>query len=131
MKDGGIFFVPDVAEKLQELFRHIEAVSRAPIAYHTAGASACIETYVLAMQAAKSTDPAAVRDALSAADYETFYSRIKFTPDGVLVARVASPTKRGPLNEPWGLAMAPANLKLTAQEMVLFQRSLVFLSSRA
>ncbi|MGE0425694.1 MAG: amino acid ABC transporter substrate-binding protein [Reyranellaceae bacterium] len=53
-----------------------------PIAYHTAGAAACIETYVRAMQAAKSTNPQAVRDALAAADYETFYSRIKFTPDG-------------------------------------------------
>lgn len=53
-----------------------------PIAYHTAGAAACIETYVLAMQAAKSIQPEAVRDALAAADYETFYSRIKFTPDG-------------------------------------------------
>ena len=53
-----------------------------PIAYHTAGAAACIETYILAMQAAKSTKPEAVRDALAAADYETFYSRIKFTPEG-------------------------------------------------
>jgi len=53
-----------------------------PIAYHVAGAAACIETYVLAMQAAKSTRPEAVRDALAAADYETFYSRIKFTPEG-------------------------------------------------
>jgi uncharacterized protein (TIGR03118 family) len=33
----------------------------------------------------------------------------EFTPDGVLVARVASQTKRGPLNAPWGLAMAPTN----------------------
>ena len=53
-----------------------------PIAYHTAGAAACILTYVLAMQAAKSTQPEAVRDALSAADFETFYSHIKFTPQG-------------------------------------------------
>jgi branched-chain amino acid transport system substrate-binding protein len=53
-----------------------------PIAYHTAGAAACIETYILAMQAAKSTNPEAVREALASADYETFYSRIKFTPDG-------------------------------------------------
>ncbi|HYR66418.1 MAG TPA: amino acid ABC transporter substrate-binding protein [Reyranella sp.] len=53
-----------------------------PIAYHTAGAAACIETYLLAMQAAKSTRAEAVRDALAAADFETFYSRIKFTPDG-------------------------------------------------
>jgi branched-chain amino acid transport system substrate-binding protein len=53
-----------------------------PIAYHTAGAAACILTYVLAMQAARSTQPEAVRDALSGADFETFYSRIKFTPQG-------------------------------------------------
>ena len=53
-----------------------------PLAYHTAGAAACIETYILAMQAAKSTKAEAVRDALASADYETFYSRIKFTPDG-------------------------------------------------
>ncbi len=53
-----------------------------PIAYHTAGAAACILTYVMAMQAAKSIQPDAVRDALAAADYETFYSRIKFTPQG-------------------------------------------------
>ena len=53
-----------------------------PIAYHTAGAAACILTYVMAMQAAKSTQAEAVRDALAAADFETFYSRIKFTPQG-------------------------------------------------
>ena len=54
-----------------------------PIAYHTAGAAACIETYILAMQAAKTTtNTEAVRDALAAANYETFYSRIKFTPEG-------------------------------------------------
>ena len=53
-----------------------------PIAYHVAGAAACIETYVTAMQAAKSIKPEAVRDALAAADFETFYARIKFTADG-------------------------------------------------
>jgi branched-chain amino acid transport system substrate-binding protein len=53
-----------------------------PIAYHTAGAAACIITYILAMQAAKSLRPEAVRDALAAANYETFYSRIRFTPQG-------------------------------------------------
>ncbi len=53
-----------------------------PIAYHTAGAAACILTYILAMQTAKGVHPGAVRDALAAADYETFYSRIKFTPQG-------------------------------------------------
>ncbi|MGA9869025.1 MAG: amino acid ABC transporter substrate-binding protein [Acetobacteraceae bacterium] len=53
-----------------------------PIAYHTAGAAACILTFILAMQEAKSLEPQAVRDALAAADYQTFYSRIKFTPQG-------------------------------------------------
>ena len=67
------------AKKFAEYYR---SKFTRPIAYHTAGAAACIETYILAMQAAKSTKPEAVRDALSAADYETFYSRIKFTPEG-------------------------------------------------
>lgn len=53
-----------------------------PIAYHVSGAAACIETYVMAMQAAKSIKPDAVRDALAAADFETQYARVKFTPDG-------------------------------------------------
>ncbi len=53
-----------------------------PLAYHTAGAAACITTYVMAMQAANSTDVAAVRKALAAADFQTFYGRIKFTPQG-------------------------------------------------
>jgi branched-chain amino acid transport system substrate-binding protein len=53
-----------------------------PIAYHTAGAAACILTYVRAMQAAKTIRPEAVREAIAAADFETFYSRIKFTPQG-------------------------------------------------
>jgi branched-chain amino acid transport system substrate-binding protein len=53
-----------------------------PIAYHVAGAAACIETYVMAMQAAKSTKPEPVREALASADFETFYARIKFSPEG-------------------------------------------------
>jgi branched-chain amino acid transport system substrate-binding protein len=72
-----------------------------PIAYHTAGAAACIETYILAMQAAKSTDPQAVRDALAAADYETFYSRIKFTPQGdgdaILLGGMVGQVQKGDL----------------------------------
>jgi branched-chain amino acid transport system substrate-binding protein len=67
------------AKKFAEYYR---SKFTRPIAYHVAGAAACIETYVLAMQAAKSIKPQAVRDALASADYETFYSRIKFTPQG-------------------------------------------------
>ncbi len=67
------------AKKFTEYYR---SKFTRPIAYHVAGAAACIETYVMAMQAAKSIKPEPVRDALAAADYETFYARIKFTPDG-------------------------------------------------
>jgi branched-chain amino acid transport system substrate-binding protein len=66
----------------QKFHEYYKSKFTRPIAYHTAGATACILTYVLAMQAAKSTQPEAVRDALSTADFETFYSRIKFTPQG-------------------------------------------------
>ena len=67
------------AKKFAEYYR---SKFTRPIAYHVAGAAACIESYVMAMQAAKSIKPDAVRDALAAADFETMYARIKFTPDG-------------------------------------------------
>lgn len=54
-----------------------------PLAYHVAAGAACIECYVKAMQTAGSaTDTEAVRDALDGLDFETFYTRIRFTPDG-------------------------------------------------
>lgn len=53
-----------------------------PIAYHVAGGAACIVCYVKAMQTAGTTDTEAVRDALAALDFDTFYTHIKFTPDG-------------------------------------------------
>jgi branched-chain amino acid transport system substrate-binding protein len=67
------------AKKFAEYYR---SKFTRPIAYHVSGAAACIETYVLAMQAAKSIKPDAVRDALAAADFETQYARMKFTADG-------------------------------------------------
>ena len=83
-----------------------------PIAYHVAGAAACIETYVLAMQAAKSTRPEAVRDALAAADYETFYSRIKFTPEGdgdeILMGGMIGQVQKGKLEIVYPKAAASA-----------------------
>ena len=39
-------------------------------------------TYILAMQEAKTTKPEAVREAIAAANFETLYGRIKFTPQG-------------------------------------------------
>jgi branched-chain amino acid transport system substrate-binding protein len=54
-----------------------------PITHHVAGGAACVLTYILAMQDAKSTtDIAAIRKALAAANYETFYANIKFTEQG-------------------------------------------------
>jgi branched-chain amino acid transport system substrate-binding protein len=67
------------AKKFAEYYR---SKFTRPIAYHTSGAAACIESYVIAMQNAKSTKPEAVRDALAAADFDTQYAHIKFTPDG-------------------------------------------------
>jgi len=53
-----------------------------PISYHTVGASACITTYVKAMQKAGSLNPDAVRDALASTDLETVFGRVKFSPEG-------------------------------------------------
>jgi branched-chain amino acid transport system substrate-binding protein len=72
-----------------------------PIAYHTAGAAACILAYLLAMQQANSIAPQAVRDALVAADFETFYSRIKFSPQGdgdaILLGGMIGQVRKGKL----------------------------------
>ena len=66
----------------RKFFEYYKANNKRPIAYHTAGAAACIVTYLEAMRAAKSVKPAAVRDALAKVDVETLYGRVKFTPDG-------------------------------------------------
>jgi len=59
------------------------AKSGRPVSYHSAAAAACVVTYVLAMQQARSaTDVPAIRKALAAADFETLYGRIRFTADG-------------------------------------------------
>jgi branched-chain amino acid transport system substrate-binding protein len=67
------------AKKFAEYYR---SKFTRPIAYHVAGAAACILTYVLAMQEAKTTKSEAVRAAIAGADFETMYSRIKFTAQG-------------------------------------------------
>ncbi len=50
--------------------------------YHTVGASACIATYVKAMQQAGSLDPKKVRDAIAAIDFSTAFGRVKFAEGG-------------------------------------------------
>jgi len=52
------------------------------LTYHMASGAACIVTYCEAAKNAGSLDTGAVRDALAAIDYECFYGRIRFTPDG-------------------------------------------------
>jgi branched-chain amino acid transport system substrate-binding protein len=52
------------------------------LTYHMASGAACIVVYVDAMKRAGSTNPKAVRDALTASDLECFYGRIKFTSEG-------------------------------------------------
>jgi branched-chain amino acid transport system substrate-binding protein len=49
------------AQKFADYYR---ANNQRPLAYHVAGGATCIVLYVLAMQAAKSTEPEAVREAL-------------------------------------------------------------------
>ena len=66
----------------QKFVEYYKQNNQRPIAYHTAGAAACIVTYLHAMQTAKSVKPAVVRDALAAVDLETLYGRVKFTPEG-------------------------------------------------
>ncbi len=67
------------AQKFAEYYRK---TNTRPLAYHCAGAAACIVTYVTAMQKAGSIKPAAVRDALATIDIETLYGRVKFMPEG-------------------------------------------------
>jgi len=63
-------------------FDYYISVTNRKESYQTAAASACIISYIKAMQDAQSLDPAKVRDALATLDYESIYGRIKFTPDG-------------------------------------------------
>lgn len=50
--------------------------------YHAASAAADVEAFVHAIEAAGSTDPAKVRDALTRVDFESLYGRIRFSPTG-------------------------------------------------
>lgn len=50
--------------------------------YHAAAGVAAVEALVKAIEAAGSTDPAQVRDALAKVDFESLYGRIAFGPTG-------------------------------------------------
>jgi branched-chain amino acid transport system substrate-binding protein len=62
-----------------------------PLAYHMASGAACVLTYAEAMKAAGGPDPAKVRDALAAMDFQCFYGRVKFTPQGDGDAQLMGP----------------------------------------
>lgn len=70
---------------------YYQKTNQRPFTYHTVGASACVTTYVRAMQNARSINPKAVRDALAAIDYSSIYGRVKFSPGGD-----ADPVAMGP-----------------------------------
>jgi branched-chain amino acid transport system substrate-binding protein len=50
--------------------------------YHAASAVAVVEAFVKAIQAAGTTDPAKVRDAIARVDFESLYGRVRFNAAG-------------------------------------------------
>jgi branched-chain amino acid transport system substrate-binding protein len=50
--------------------------------YHAASGVADVQALVMAIEAAKSTDPKKVRDALTQVDFPSLYGQIKFAPGG-------------------------------------------------
>jgi branched-chain amino acid transport system substrate-binding protein len=66
----------------QEYYKYYTSVTDRKESYQTVAASACIVSYVKAMQDAGSVNPEKVRDALAVLDYESMYGRVKFTLDG-------------------------------------------------
>ena len=66
----------------KEFAQYYRANFNRELTYHMASGAACIVAYVEAMKKAGGLDRNAVRDALAGLDLETFYGRIKFTPQG-------------------------------------------------
>ncbi|WP_162913381.1 amino acid ABC transporter substrate-binding protein [Rhodospirillaceae bacterium SYSU D60014] len=80
--DASLDFSDPVFGDTESYISYYNETNKRPLSYHTVGASACITTYVEAMRAAGSIDPAAVRDALDAIDITTAFGPVKFTEDG-------------------------------------------------
>ena len=55
--------------------------------YQAAESAAAVEVYKDAFERAGSLDPKAVRDALASTDMQTFYGNIKFSPEGMNIAK--------------------------------------------
>jgi branched-chain amino acid transport system substrate-binding protein len=66
----------------REYYEYYTSVTDRKESYQTVAASACIVSYVKAMQDVGSVNPEKVRDALAVLDYESMYGRVKFTLDG-------------------------------------------------
>jgi branched-chain amino acid transport system substrate-binding protein len=66
----------------EDYYRYYTSVTERKESYQTVAASACIVSYIKAMQDVGSVNPEKVRNALAALDYESMYGRVKFTPDG-------------------------------------------------
>jgi branched-chain amino acid transport system substrate-binding protein len=75
-------FSDPIFKSSQDYYKYYTSVTDRKESYQTIAASACIVSYVKAMQDVGGLDPEKVRDALAALDYESLYGRIKFTPDG-------------------------------------------------
>jgi branched-chain amino acid transport system substrate-binding protein len=56
-----------------------------PPDYHAAAAVAAVETFALAIEAAETSDPHAVRDAIAKLDFESLYGRVHFGANGQIV----------------------------------------------
>jgi branched-chain amino acid transport system substrate-binding protein len=80
--EPGFKFSDPIFGTSQNYYKYYTSVTDRKESYQTIAASACIGSYVRAMQDAGGLDPEKVRDALAALDYESLYGRIKFTPDG-------------------------------------------------
>jgi branched-chain amino acid transport system substrate-binding protein len=66
----------------QAYYEWLKANSQRIWSNQTVAASACIICFVQAMQKAGTLDPAAVRDAIAALDFTSFYGPIKWTEQG-------------------------------------------------
>lgn len=75
-------YTDPVFKTSQDYYKYYTSVTDRKESYQTVAASACIVSYVKAMQEVGGLDPEKVRDALAALDYESLYGRIKFTADG-------------------------------------------------
>lgn len=75
-------FKDPIFKSSKDYYKYYTSVTDRKESYQTVAASACIVSYVKAMQDVGGVDPEKVRDALAALDYESLYGRIKFTSDG-------------------------------------------------